>query len=477
MMARFPYLIIIVIDLVICQASFGQTKEWTLRECIDQATKRNILVQQEVLNSEVSEINLYQSRAARIPTLFGAASQNFQFGRSVDPSTNQFVQQNYRTNNFSLNSSIVLFNGFQNNNTIEQNKLLYKASIYDVQTVQNDIALGVASAYAQVLFSKEQLENARKQVEISEAQLLRTEKLVQAGTLPELNFLQMKSQLSADRMAMINAENNLTMARVTLMQLMEMPVSKDFEVATPDLSAPSELKEIEEDSEIIYQSALQTLPQIQSASIRKSGAIIGLRVARGARLPRLTLNASVFTFYSSINSLYSVSYLPQIIGFVDGSNAPVVTKMPIRESRDYPFFNQLNDKVGEQVSLNLTVPILNNRLIRSNIERAKVNYKLSELNEQNGKNQIRKNVEQAYADYLAAIKRYDAAQEALTAAEASFLNAEKRFNVGLLNTTEFFVQKNNLVTTQSNLTQAKYDFYFRKTVLDFYKGANIKLEN
>ncbi|HEX8548173.1 MAG TPA: TolC family protein [Cytophagaceae bacterium] len=456
----------------------AQSKTWTLQECISEAYDKNIQINQSQLSSEQSRISYHQSKGTRLPTLNGNASHNYQFGRSIDPSTNQFVLQNYRTNNFGLSSNVTLFNGLQNVRNIEQNKLALEASKYDVQTTKNDVSISVTLAYMDVLLGYELVENAKIQITASQSQLERTQKLVSSGTLPELNSYQIRSQLANDKLTLINAENDLAIAKVNLMQLMEMPVTPTFDVEKPILPNPNINDTARYNTEEIFNTALTSQPQIKSIDYRKKSSLMAVRSAEGARLPRLTLSANVFTFYSSLNYQYrtETTTISQITGYVDDLNkTPVYSVIPDRRlyQMDYPFFKQLDDKLGEQISLNLNIPIINNRLLSSNIERSKVSYKIAELNERNTKNQLRKNIEQATVDVRSAGKRFEAGQEALVASEMSYINSEKRMNAGLLTSTEFLIQKNNFAIAQSNLAQAKYDYYFKIKLLEFYKGTSL----
>jgi outer membrane protein len=469
----------LVMLIMLAAVAHGQSKIWTLQECIDYALSNNIQIRQTEAGNQMNRIDLEQSRWSRIPTLSANGSQGFNFGRNVDPFTNQYVNQSIHTNNFSLSGSVTLFNGFQNHNIIRQNQIDYESGKMEVATTKNDILLNVTSGYLQVLYGYEQVDVSKKQMESTEAQLDRTQKLVNAGSVPEINLLKIKSQLSSEKLSLINAENNLRFSKVTLMQTMDFPVTDDFEIeriAIPDSLIQNILVPSSND---IYNSALETQPQIKSYQLKKQSALVGVKVSEGARLPRLTASGNLFTGYSSARSInnYQTTYLQQDIGFLKSNPSEIVSGMvPVTTvtSRDYVFGKQVRDNFGQSISLNLFIPIVSNRSIRSNVERAHVNLLIAELNERTVRNSLRKTIEQAYADAKAAERRFLAAQENLMLQEQTFNQSKARYEIGAGNVTDFVVDKNNYVKGQSDFLQAKYEFMFRTKVLDFYKGKEIK---
>jgi outer membrane protein len=418
----------------------AQNKLWTLKECIDQASLKNVLLNQNRVTNELNKINVVQSVYSRLPTLSGTGSQGFQLGRSIDPSTNVFKSANYSTNNFSIASNVTLFNGFQQINNIKQDRVLYESGKLDVEKINNDLILSVAAAYLQILFSYELLENNRALVESDRVQVERTQKQVDAGTLPELSLLQIQSQMANDQLSLADAENQLSIAKITLMQYMEHPLS-DFDVERPVLPEPDSQRVMVTTSAEVYTTSLTTQPQIKSYALKTRSSMIGVRIAQGAYTPRLTLTGNIFTIYSSTSPI--------------------------------SFETQLKQKIGEQFSMSLNVPIFNGLLSRTNVQRAKVNVRIAQYNEQNTKNQLRKSIEQAVVDLRAAQNRYFASKLALASADLSYQNSMKRFSVGLMSSTDFLIQKNSLFAAKTDLAQAKYDYFFKHKVLEFYQGRPI----
>jgi outer membrane protein len=429
--------------------SNAQTKPWTFSQCLDTALLRNIAVNQSRMSNELNKVNLEQVKANRIPSLSANANEALNLGKNVDPTTNTFVTEAYHSTNMGVSSSYSLFNGMQNANTIRQNRLNVQAGEYDVEKAKNDVTINITTGYLQVLFAGEILAAARSQEESTASQADRTEKMVNAGKSPESDLLQIQSQLATDNLAVITAKNQLDLAKVTLMQLMDIPIADDFEVAIPVMDETTE-SVLQTNSEI-YQKSLTVQPQITSAALRTSASMMALKVSQGAHWPRISLGANLNTNYASSRQQGS-AVNPQ----------------------GYPFFSQIWDNLGQSFSMGMSIPIYSNRQIKSNIDRAKINLITTRLNEQNVKNVLRKSVEQTYTDMRASVKKYEATKKQVAAVESVYKNAEKKYTVGVLSATDFLIQKNNFTQSQSNLIQAKYDYIFKRKILDFYQGKAIQ---
>ena len=440
--------IVFILSFIMFATVLAQPQAWTFQQCLDTALHRNITVNQSRLSNELNKVSLEQYKANRIPSVNASANEALNLGKNIDPTTNSFVTEAYHSTNMGISSSYNLFNGLQNANTIRQYRLTVEAGQYDIEKAKNDVTLNITTGYLQVLFANEILSVAKSQAEATAVQVDRTAKMVDAGKSPESDLLQIKSQFATDNLAVITAQNQLDLAKVTLMQLMEIPITDQFNVVVPEMTEPSAV--ILQTNEEIYKKSLDVLPQISSAAIKTNASLMALKVTEGARWPRLNFGANLNTNFASSRKKGNVN--PQ----------------------GYPFFEQLWDNIGQSFSLGLSIPIYSNRQIKSNIDRAKINSMTAQLNEQNTKNVLRKSIEQTYTDLKAAIKKYEATKEQLSAVKSVYENAQKKFDVGVMTATDFLIQKNNYEQSQSNLIQAKFDYIFKGKILDFYQGKEIR---
>ncbi len=471
---------ITIIVMALGSCIYGQEKLWTLEECINYALERNIPINQKKLSNQMIEIDLRQDKAKMIPSLIASGNQNFNFGRSVDPYTNVYTSNDFASNNFALNSNWNIFKGFQNKNTIEKTKIDIQAGKLDLKETENNVTISITQSYLQILYSDEQVENAKNKLSSTQAQVKRTETLLRVGEVPEGTLFQIKAQEASDQYSLVNTENQLEMAKINLMQYMELPVEQYFEVVKPEYDDSLLVFIILQDSDEIFENAKNALPEIESAKLKIYSAEQSLKIAKGANLPRLSLSAGLSTGYSNNRNLYDreTTIAEQEIGYLQSDPTELVmTQKPVTTITDlnYPFGQQFTDNFSQSLRLSLTIPIYNNRQVKSNIEKSKINIQTARLNAQNTNNQLRKNIEQAYNDMIAAAKNHEAAKEQVKNLERSYGDTKRKFELGMINATDFIIEQNQYFDSESNLNRAKYQFIFTEKILDFYQGKPITL--
>lgn len=474
----------IIFSLFVFQSGAQTSESWDLQKCIDYAMTNNLTVQQNRLNIERAEVGVRQSKYSLLPDLNAQATYGYNFGQRIDPFTNEFATNRVASNNFFMSSSLDIFNGFSKVNTIKGNQESLLASQYDLKKIQDDISLQICLAYLQILRNKENVEISEAQIELTGQQVARVKILVDAGQEPRGTLYDAQSQQAQEELNLINAQNGVTIALLNLTQLMQLPreQARNFDIVTPDLS--DEGKELLTNSvDDIYVKAVQGMPQIQAAEHNKAAAEYDLKVTQGRLYPNLSLSGSVGSGYSGANNVLvgtgtNLGLVP--IGQVTGTNQPVVTLTDqyIYTDADYQtkkFGDQLNDNFNQNLQLNLTIPIFNGLAARANKQRAEINLHDADLSYQQVSNQLRFDIEQAYADAKAAMNSYLAAQKAVRALEESFNYAEIRYEQKVINTVQYNDVKTQYTNAQSSMTNAKYDFVFRTKILDFYLGNPITL--
>ncbi|MCF8345950.1 MAG: TolC family protein [Bacteroidales bacterium] len=438
--------------------SFGQENTWSLEDCIDYAMENNITIKQTALNTEYSENILQQSKTSRLPNLNASTNYSYSFGRALDQTTYEFTD-NQKINSISVNvsSGVSLFNGFQKKNTIEQNRINLMASYEDVQKIKNDISLNIAAGYLQILFSEELLAVARNQLDITQQQVERTQKMVDAGKLARGSALEIQAQFASEELNVVNSENQLLMAYLNLQQMLDMPYDPQFRIHIPELPQPGDDLMAISVSEV-YTTAVQIMPRIKGSEYTLEASEIDLEIAKGMRYPSLSLSGNYNSGFSDIRE--------KVID-TDDFGIPIMGK--------YPFFEQINDNLSVGIGLGLNIPIFNGGQVNTAIANARIGIENAELELQNRKNNLYRDIQQAHADALAALKKFESTQKALISMEESFKYTEKKFEVGLVNTVDYNTSKNQLTMTQSDLLQSKYDFIFKTKILNFYMGEPIVL--
>mgnify|MGYP005838558081 CR=1 FL=1 len=433
--------------IVAISGTIYSQKVWTLKDCIEYALDNNIQIKKSELNAEMNKANFLQSKLDMLPSLNGYAQHGFNWGRTADLTTYEIITEQVQQSYFQISSQVDLFNGFQKYNTIKKAQSDYLASKYDSDKMRDDISLMLAQNYLNVLFSMELVEQAQAQLDVTQLQIRNTQKLVEAGTLPKGSLLEIQSQFASEEVTLINAENRMNLAYLDLLQLLELPATDDFKIEKPILSVGNEMNLLP--TEQIYGISVNHLPQIKSAELRFKSAESGLAIARGARSPRLSLSGNINTRYSDRTF---------------GDN-PLI-----------PFKTQFKDNSQKGLTLQLNIPIFNGFATSTNITRAKITEKTAEYDLQLSKNTLRKAIEQAYSDALAAYKTYNASIKSVASFQESFKYMEQKFNVGLENSLNYNVAKMQLTSAQSQLLSNKYDYIFKSKILDFYMGNPLTLD-
>lgn len=449
----------------------------SLPQCIDIALKNNITVRQGQLQVQSSTLQLKQSKLNQLPTVNGFASQGFSSGRNINPSTNQFVDVGVRSNNFQLSGSVPIFLGYQLKNLIRQNQTIVKATEKELDATENNVILNVIQQYLGVLTGAEQLAVAKRQAETSQLQVERTQKLVNAGSAPEANLFEIKATLANDELAIVNAQNTVDLAKLALLQAMNLPGGQSFEIEYIKLPDPR-IEGYSATALQVYETALSSQPQIQAADLRTESARIAVDVAKAGLYPRLTLNGNLSSLYSSVGLSRFIAdgttteNRTEANVLIAGTTQPVtiITTQPGGSFQTYGFFEQLTNTLNRGVSLNLNIPIFTNRQFRTNVTSAIIQQQNTQLTADNTRLQLRQQIETAYTNLLAASNRYQATEASVSSLDRAFKAAESRFNAGAINAVDYSLAKLRLDNARAQLVQAKYDYVFRTKILDFYQN-------
>jgi outer membrane protein len=469
--------VITIFILLISGMQLKAQQSWSLEDCINYAFDHNLDIKKQVLNVETGKANLLQSKLNTLPSINAGASTANNWGRTIDRYTNEFATSRVRSDNLYLQGSFTLFSGLQKVNVIKRNQLSLEYSQFFLDDLLDDISLTVAGYYLDILFNKELLMVAREQINVTQQQVKRMEKLVEAGTLAKGDLLTIQAQAALEELQVIESENRLEISYLSLMQLIDFPVNEEFEVQIPRLRSVEE-PSIEITSDQIYSYALQNRPEVRLAEINVDIAQKDISISRGMQSPVLSMGGSWGSGYSGLNVEGLNPYYKTVpVGYVESTGEKVVTTY--QDYEDYPVKDwsaQLKDNNNRTVGFYLNIPIFTGWQVRNSITRAKIAREAAEYDLQLTKNNLRKVIQQAYADAVAALKRYGASLKQVEAQSESFKYAEQKFDVGLINTVEYNEIKKELTRAQSDLLQAKYSYIFKTTILSFYMGNPLSIE-
>lgn len=451
------------------------TGRLTLQQCIEIGIANNLEVLQSGLDAQANEINWKQAKTNMLPDLNGTARHGINTGRSIDPNTNTYVNQNNSYANYSLSTGVTIFNGFSMQNLAKQSKLTYEASKMTLQQQKDNLTLNIILAYLQVLNNEDLLVQARNQAELSNKQVDRLGVLDKEGAIPPSQLSDIKGQYAGDQINIINAQTAAENAKIDLCQLMNVAYDKSISVERLDIAAFAD--KYADTPDKIYETALQQFAQIKAVDFTVKSSEAAVKVARGRLFPTLSLNGSLSTYYSNtatsqilVNSIDTAFY-----DYVTVNNTPIKVRTIYNEYA-YPkisYASQLKNNRSTGVSLDLEIPIFNRFYQRNRIKLAKLDLKNSELIAKTTKTQLQQSIEQAYLNMTSAADRYKILLEQVNAYTESFRAAEIRFNSGVGNSIDYLTAKNNLDRANINLINAKYDYVLRTKILDYYKGIKL----
>jgi outer membrane protein len=466
--------------LFVCQLTIAQeAKKWTLRELIDYAISNNLTVKRSTYGVRNSEINLLQSKMTMLPSLNANGNYGINWGRTIDPTTNIFTENEIQNSNLGATSALLLWNGFRLFYNLKQSETELDAVNEDLIKARNDVILQVITLYLNVVFNKELYNVAQVQVRSTQEQLDRTRRLAEAGSVPMADVLNLDAQLATNELSVIQQENALNLSLLQLKQALQLPASTPMDVEIPSVTVDTQ-QSIMKSADEIYEIATMTMPEIKAADLRKRSSMFAFKSTRGNLYPRISINASYNTVYSDARQQFfpdgGTSIVTQQIGFVGGTFEPVFrdVSVPTGEIRVPSIGDQYRENRGRSVGLNLQIPIFNGLQARSAMQRAAINRELADISFLETSNQLRQTVETAYNNAIASLKTYNSTERQLKARDEAFRMTSQRYNLGAANFVDYQVAENNLFQAQSDLLRAKYDFIFRKKVLDFYQGLPLE---
>ena len=432
----------IVTILSAAQPASAQSMHWTLRQCTEYAVSHNIQIKQRDNQRIQREIQLSTAKNSRLPDLSGSVSERFSFGRGLTVD-NTYTNRSTSSTSFSIGTNVPLFTGFKIPNNIKLNQLNLEAATQDLEKAKNDIRMQVAKAFVQILYDMEIADVAVRQVEIDSMQVARLERFLENGKASGADVSQQKATLAQSQLTATQAQNNLHLALLVLTQLLELPTPEGFSIVRPNLNNQNILN-IPSDPNIIYQEALLFKPEVKAEQLRLDASEKNIKIAQAALYPTLSLTGGLQSNYNTISSMPA-----------DG------------------FFTQLKNNFSQYIGLSLNVPIFNRFSTRNSIRSARIDRENQQLQLDNIKKTLYKEIQQVYYNAVAAQAKYESSEVARQSSEDAFTLTQAKYENGKANITEFNEAKNRYLKAESDLVQARYEYLYQTSLLDFYRGKEL----
>ena len=470
----------LLFGLLMIGQSLCAQEVWSLEQCVRYALDKSLNVRSAEMGEKFALIDLTQSRHARFPSLDASSGAGLNFGRVINPATNNFETENSFFSNVGLSSGVLLYQGGLITNSIRQADLDLNAAREDIEQTRNNIALQVALSYLSVLFADENLQNARDRLLLSQAQLEQIERMITAGTRPESERYDVLAQIALDEQEIVRYQNDRIINLLGLKQLMLIDPEYPLEIEKPDVSIEG-MEAFENYSlSSVYDAALKSQPQIRAQEMRIQSAQVGESIARANMIPRLSLGGSIGTNYSDLDQRalgFETIRVATPGIFINGEEALFEVEEDFPTGLETtPLFNQFDNNVGYGVQMSLSIPLYNNYSSKAGVERAKLTTVQQQLNEEQIRQTLKTDIQNALAAARAARESLNASDRAHEAADIAYQNANRRFALGTINNYDLISARNRLDAAQVNRTIAKYDYLFRAKVIEYYLGRGLSLD-
>jgi outer membrane protein len=481
--------VLLLMPFLICCLSLGvfAQDKWDLRRCVEYALANNLTVQQTNVQAEVADVNGKQTRWSQYPSADFSTNTGLQWGRSIDPTTNQFTSNQLLYQGYSLSAGVTVFNWHRIRNNIIAADLNTDAAKMDVEKIRNDIALNVATYYLQVLLSRQQIQIASVQMQQTLEQLQVARKRVAAGAAPELDALTLEGQYATDSSNFITARANADQNLLLLKQVLNIDAGKVFDIATPPVDQIPVESILQLQPETVFQIAMKNQPAQKANALRLQSFEAALRASRAAMYPTISLGGTLGTNFSSadrkVTSVSLLGYNPNgDVVRLSGAEYPVYSP-DVQISQGKKTFTerwdgwglQMNNNFRQSFGFSIAVPIASGGAARFNYQRSKLDLKNAEITKSLIDQTLKNDIYKAYFNASAALEKFNAAKITLGINRKSFDFAKKRFDLGLLNSFDLITSQNNMNRAEYDLASAHFDYVFKMKVLEFYKGQGIKL--
>ncbi len=455
-------------------------RSWSLQHCIEYAMDNNLQIAESVINERMARLVWQQQVNNRMPSLNADASVGESYGRSIDPTSNQFVSKGFGYNSLGVSTQTLLFGWFQKKYQSAQSRLDYEASQASYNQLKDDIALNIATGFLRVLLAREQVKVSEAKLKLSNEQFQQTETFAKAGKVPELNVAQMLSQVSSDSAVWVSAMSDERISVLQLRALMNIDFETPFNIQAPDidiaqLSALSALP----NAEAIFETATQNQYRMKYNALKLESAKRGLAFTRSLQYPQLSLVANLGTSFSSANqTIVGQTYTGEtVVGSIKigSTDYPITQPNYHFDTQTKPLDLQYRDNLRANIGIAVSVPILNGLTAHNNIEKAKLGLLSQQITLDSDKLKLKQDIYKAYEEARASAQKYIAAKRSEEAAQRAMDFAGKRYNIGMISTFEYTSTLNTLFNASSSVLSAKYDLIFKLKVLDYYMGNPIKL--
>mgnify|MGYP000926154701 FL=1 len=443
---------IIIILLFLSATIITTAQEVTLNQCIQYALENNLAFANKNIEADIAKEQLSQQRREFLPSLNVGGSANKLFGRSIDPTTNSFVNQDFFSMNFYLDSDIQLFRSFTRVNTVKFLKLQYLISNENIKQHEMEIVFAVMNKYYDVLYFANLQKIVQEQVELTNLNLQKTEKLVQLGLKSDSDLMEMKAQEASELHNLILAQSQHEQALLALKSLMNYPYDEALSIEDKENIDVADTLFLPEE---VYASSLEYMPSVQCANLYFEVAQKQLNIARGNLLPRLSMGAGVYSNYADSRQEYAIP------GDINS------------ELRAIPLRDQLSQNMAKSIYLSMSIPIFNRWSGMSRVKQAKLERTMAQNRQQEEQQKLYQLINEDIQQLNALQKEFALLSTKKDVMQQAYTIAEKKLEQGIVGVIEFYTAKNQLAQAQSDWMRTRIQLKIKEQTIRFYMGEKV----
>jgi len=438
--------------------AFSQ-KKWTIQECVDYAIKNNLQVQAQMYNKNVQTKNLEMAKKEYLPSVSGTISNNANFGQTLVGTSS--IRNDSYYNGANVGASVLVYNNGRLEKSIRKTGFDVEASLQDIETIKNNIALQIAQQYLNVMLNREIKKISESAMDNAQKLYDRAKITTEVGTTAQTVLAEASASLAREKQNVKTAQINVDRALFAMAQLLQLQDYKSFDVV--DIPVPDQLMPATETVDDVLNIAYQNQPVVKAAESRIKAAEAQTEVVKTNFWPTVTATAGVGSFYNNLLNKNTLGYQQDP---VTGAVTPIIERN---------FFQQYSDNFGQQLSLSANIPIFNKGITKLQVEQTKINETIAKNNLEQQKFQLKQDIQQAQFNADSNFEVYTAAIEAEKSTKLALDFAEKSYEAGRSTIYDVTMARNNYANAQGSVAQAKYNYLFSIKVLDFYAGRGINL--
>jgi outer membrane protein len=438
---QLKQIIILILSIFLIGNTLTAQQNWTLNQCIAYAIENNINLKEYDILEKMSVENLNQSKRNMLPGIEASTSAGLNYGRSVDPITNRYVTNSFFSNSYNLGTAITVFDGFRIQNQIKYEKFRNQISEFNRLNAIDDLAFSVMTSFFDVVYYEGMLEIALEQVETSKLSLKTTEKQVEVGLKAKADVLEMRANLEREELNRIQIENSRKTAFLQLKQHMNFVSIEEMKLV--EISGLVTTENIT-DPKGLFEQFTSWSPYYQSIETNLKATEKNLSVSRSQLYPSIFARGSLNTGFSETNKTET----GDVIEFGD----------------------QFKNNRSQYLGASMSIPIFYKWANRSNVKMAKLDIERAKTILEDEKQKLFFEMANDLTDLEALYKEYNQFVKRKEVDNLAFIAAEKKLEQGLITVIEYYIAKNRLANTNSQVLRARLQWEIKMKTIEFYKG-------